>query len=94
MPKCWYVLLRFYLRVDHVAVRLREVRVFSRFDDPNKPPVVLRKTQYHEGSFVELGKGGAPPEGPAYVDGDAACTALQAVAPVGLTRLKMEKLRL
>jgi hypothetical protein len=25
MPRCWYVLLRFWLRVDHVMVRLREV---------------------------------------------------------------------
>lgn len=25
MPRCWYVLVRFWLRVDHVMVRLREV---------------------------------------------------------------------
>lgn len=25
MPRCWYVLLRFWLRVDRVMVRLREV---------------------------------------------------------------------
>lgn len=29
MPRCWYVLLRFWLRVDHVLVRLREVRCTS-----------------------------------------------------------------
>ena len=32
MPKCWFVLLRFWLRVDGVAVRLREARLFCRFD--------------------------------------------------------------
>ena len=26
MPRCWYVLLRFWLRIDRVMVRLREVR--------------------------------------------------------------------
>jgi hypothetical protein len=25
MPRCWYVLVRFWLRVDRVMVRLREV---------------------------------------------------------------------
>lgn len=29
MPRCWYVLLRFWLRVDHVMVRLREVSTLS-----------------------------------------------------------------
>ena len=31
MPKCWYVLLRFFLRVDGVMVRLRETRLFCHF---------------------------------------------------------------
>lgn len=30
MGKAWYVLLRFWLRVDSVMVRLREVRLFCR----------------------------------------------------------------
>lgn len=30
MPRCWLVLLRFYLRVDKVAVRLRETRYFCQ----------------------------------------------------------------
>jgi TIP41-like family len=28
MPNCWYVLLRFFLRVDRLFVRLREARLF------------------------------------------------------------------
>ena len=28
MPNCWYVLLRFFLRVDRMFVRLREARLF------------------------------------------------------------------
>jgi type 2A phosphatase activator TIP41 len=30
MPRCWLVLLRFWLRVDGCLVRLREVRHFCR----------------------------------------------------------------
>jgi hypothetical protein len=30
MPRCWLVLLRFWLRVDGSLVRLREVRHFCR----------------------------------------------------------------
>ena len=32
MPRCWFVLLRFFLRVDGVMVRLRETRLFCHFD--------------------------------------------------------------
>lgn len=28
MPNCWYVLVRFFLRVDRMFVRLREARLF------------------------------------------------------------------
>ena len=32
MPRCWLALLRFFLRVDGTLVRLRETRLFCRFD--------------------------------------------------------------
>jgi TIP41-like family len=116
MPKCWYVLLRFFLRVDGVMVRLRETRWFCHFcssesnSDSNldaesggggggegegkKPAtvVVLREVKHQEGTFEELKKSGAPPEGPAYTDGDTAAVALAAVAPIGLTKYVLEKL--
>ena len=28
MPNCWYLLVRFFLRVDRMFVRLRETRLF------------------------------------------------------------------
>lgn len=31
MARCWFVLLRFWLRVDGVLVRLREARLCGRF---------------------------------------------------------------
>lgn len=44
MPRCWYALLRFWLRVDGVLVRLRTTRVFCAFKDA--PDVVLREVRW------------------------------------------------
>lgn len=94
MPGCWYVLLRFFLRVDGVLIRLREGRLFCRLhtSNVNTPATVLREVRHQEGTFQELQAAGAPPDGPAYADGDAAATVLQAVAPVGVTKYCMERL--
>ncbi|PSC73022.1 TIP41 isoform X1 [Micractinium conductrix] len=95
MPRCWYVLLRFWLRVDHVMVRLRETRVFCRFDAPPAAAArLLREVRHHEGTFAALRAAGAPAEGPAYSDPDTAAAALMAVAPVGVSHYRMERLSL
>lgn len=36
MPQCWFVLMRHWLRVDKMLVRLRETRLFCNFADPAK----------------------------------------------------------
>ena len=87
MPKCWYVLMRFFLRVDGVMVRLREVRLFHKFGDD----LVLREIKHQEGNFQELRAGGAPAEGEAYSDGEAAAVSLSAVAPVGVRKYVVER---
>lgn len=61
MPKCWFVLLRFWLRVDGVLVRLWETRVCGRFDGSHLD--VRRELRRSEGTFAELRKSGAPAEG-------------------------------
>lgn len=33
MPHCWYVLLRLFVRVDHVCLKAREVRMFCYFGE-------------------------------------------------------------
>jgi hypothetical protein len=38
MPRCWYVLLRFWMRVDGVLIRLRETRFFCRMTPPPTLP--------------------------------------------------------
>jgi type 2A phosphatase activator TIP41 len=95
MPTCWFVLLRFFLRVDGILVRLMEVRYFSKLSSGPVPNgEILREVKYVEGTFAELRAGGAPPDGPAYIDGDGASMALQAVAPVGVKNYRMEALDL
>eukprot|EP00892_Ulva_mutabilis_P009845 jgi/Ulvmu1/7232/UM035_0019.1 len=89
MPKCWFVLLRFWLRVDDTHLRLREARYFS---DLRKGDSILREIRHVEGTFEELAKAGAPSSNAAFVDADAASTAMQAVAPIGIKLLKHEKL--
>ena len=33
MPTCFFLLMTLFVRVDHVLVRVRETRIFSKFDD-------------------------------------------------------------
>lgn len=57
MPRCWFVLLRFWLRVDHQLVRLRDVRYFCKLDAPGR---VLREIKHVEALFSELGAAEGP----------------------------------
>ena len=61
MPRCWLVLLRFWLRVDKVLVRLRETRYFC--DTAAAPATLLREVKHSDGTFAELRAAGAPPDG-------------------------------
>ena len=38
MPRCWFVLMRFWMRCYGVLVRLRETRFFSKMDPRPAPP--------------------------------------------------------
>lgn len=50
MEDCFYVLLRFYLRVDGVRVRIFDTRVFHEFGTDN----IHREFQYRESTYDEL----------------------------------------
>ncbi|KAL2609149.1 hypothetical protein R1flu_027722 [Riccia fluitans] len=69
MPKCWFLLLRYWLRVDGVMMRLRDTRVFSTFGaDPSDVPVVLRERQMKEDTFQSLASNGYSTDAAAYAD--------------------------
>ena len=67
MPKCWYVLLRFFLRVDKVLVKLRETRIFCPFSDSTTVGPIIREIKYSEGTFEELSEAGAPADGVSWI---------------------------
>ncbi len=60
MPNCWYVLMRFFLRVDRTLVRLRDTRVFC---DLRQPDRVVREVKHSEATLAELSGGARPGRG-------------------------------
>ncbi len=50
MADCFYVLHRYYLRVDEVTVRIYDTRLFHSFDQA----FVIREFQHKESSYEEL----------------------------------------
>jgi len=54
MKDSFYILLRDYVRVDEVTVRIMDTRVYHEFGTP----YLLREFQYKESSYDELRKAG------------------------------------
>jgi type 2A phosphatase activator TIP41 len=74
MPKCWFVLLRFWMRCDGVAIRLRETRLFHAIGSGE----VVRETSRREETFEGLRARGAPSEPGQYPDANEAASVLLA----------------
>jgi len=55
MPSCWFVLMRMYLRVDHVLVRVVDTRMFHAFGSDK----VLKERKTLEEKFDVLHKAAA-----------------------------------
>ncbi|KAL4289013.1 TIP41-like protein isoform X4 [Arachis ipaensis] len=56
MPSSWFLLLRFWLRVDGVLIRLRETRMHCVFGGSTNP-IILRETCWRESTFEALSAG-------------------------------------
>lgn len=54
MKDCFYALVRFYLRVDGVMVRIFDTRIFHSFGASS----ILREFQYKEATYEELKEAG------------------------------------
>ncbi|KAJ3706013.1 hypothetical protein LUZ61_009718 [Rhynchospora tenuis] len=54
MPSCWFLLLRFWLRVDGVLMRLRDTRVYCAFDENGGEPVIIREINWRESPISAL----------------------------------------
>jgi len=66
MPTFWLVLLRSWLRVDGVVVRVKDVRVFHKFGTAE----VFREVQSREVAFVDMPKYRLPMDVSMYRDVD------------------------
>jgi len=53
MKDCWYVLLRSYVRVDGVRVRILDTRMFHDFGSAKNGanPVILRQFTHQESTY-------------------------------------------
>ncbi|CAK7330027.1 unnamed protein product [Dovyalis caffra] len=67
MPSSWFLLLRFWLRVDGVLMRLRDTRMHCAFND-SANPVVLRESCWREATFQALAAKGYPTDSASYSD--------------------------
>ena len=93
MPKCWFVLMRFWMRCDGVRVRLRETRFFCpmTLEAAKKKPIVIRESARRDESFEELRARGAPGDASQYPDADeAAAVLLAAGGPVEMAYHEIE----
>lgn len=67
MPTCWFLLLRFWLRVDGVLMRLRDTRMHCVFGE-SANPIILRESCWREATFQALSAKGYPADSAAYSD--------------------------
>ncbi|KAL0422570.1 UNVERIFIED_CONTAM: TIP41-like protein [Sesamum latifolium] len=67
MPSGWFLLLRFWLRVDGVLMRLRDTRMHCTFRG-NEEPIILRESCWREITFKTLSSKGYPTDSAAYSD--------------------------
>ncbi|KAL4615297.1 hypothetical protein ACB092_07G113400 [Castanea dentata] len=67
MPSCWFLLLRFWLRVDGVLMRLRDTRMHCVFG-VGENPIILRESCWREATFQALSSKGHPSDSAAYSD--------------------------
>lgn len=67
MPSGWFLLLRFWLRVDGVLMRLRDTRLHCLFEGHMKS-LILRESCWREATFQALSSKGYPSVCAAYND--------------------------
>lgn len=78
MPSGWFLLLRFWLRVDGVLMRLRDTRMHCIFSN-SENPIILRESCWREATFQALAEKGYPSDSAAYNDPSVICDRLQII---------------
>ncbi|XP_028556268.1 TIP41-like protein isoform X2 [Dendrobium catenatum] len=89
MPSSWFLLLRYWLRVDGALMRLRDSRVYCSFSgDDDAQPVLLRESCWKEAKIQSLFAQGLPVDSAAYCDPNLISQRLPVVAQK-IQRLKI-----
>ncbi|CAM9796954.1 unnamed protein product [Pylaiella littoralis] len=73
MPRCWYVLLRYWLRVDGVVMKVFDTRCFHKFGESN----VFRERTQHSATFASLEQRGLSTDSSVYSNADSALPVLK-----------------
>eukprot|EP00252_Welwitschia_mirabilis_P018188 TRINITY_DN40443_c0_g1_i1.p1 TRINITY_DN40443_c0_g1~~TRINITY_DN40443_c0_g1_i1.p1 ORF type:complete len:308 (-),score=61.92 TRINITY_DN40443_c0_g1_i1:223-1146(-) len=77
MPTCWFLLLRFWLRVDGVLMRVRDTRMFCSFAHGSiQKPLIIRERCGREETFKGLAMRGFPSYSSSYNDPNEICERL------------------
>eukprot|EP00270_Netrium_digitus_P012633 TRINITY_DN4130_c0_g1_i1.p1 TRINITY_DN4130_c0_g1~~TRINITY_DN4130_c0_g1_i1.p1 ORF type:complete len:373 (+),score=100.00 TRINITY_DN4130_c0_g1_i1:54-1121(+) len=81
MRTCWFLLLRFWLRVDGALMRLRDTRVYHPLSDNGgdgaATPLIIREITEYESTFESLARVGYPKDSSFYSDPQAAADKLK-----------------
>jgi hypothetical protein len=54
MPNCWFLLVKYFVRIDGVVARCRETRLFCKFDDidpTHQTPLIHMEVIWREKSL-------------------------------------------
>ena len=98
MPTSFYVLMRYWLRVDDVLIRCNDTRVFCAFGDtgdasaPSGPVRVVREVKHCEESLANLAKMGVPSSIAAHSDPDKTAQFFESIAPRGMRVFKQQEI--
>ncbi|XP_077224942.1 TIP41-like family protein [Tasmannia lanceolata] len=79
MPSCWFLLLRFWLRIDGVLMRLRDTRMYCSFGNEASVATIIRESCWRESTFQHLSAKGFPSDPAAYSDPNLICQRLSIV---------------
>jgi len=90
MPTCWYVLMRYWLRVDNVVIRCNDTRLFCAFGDDGAPARVVREVKHCE-TRLDTARMGLKASIDAHSNPDQTAQFFESIAPQGMTLFKQQE---
>ena len=91
MASCWYVLMRYWLRVDNVLIRCNDTRLFCAFNQANGITRVIREVKHCESSLEQVTKMGFDASITAHSNPDLTAQFFESLAPSGMSFFKLQE---